>query len=410
MTADIRLEWLTTACSDEELDPLEEITLIPLDYKAQVNKVASCIDNNEWRADDPQIHSIEFSWGIPKDSLNLDCPLNRLSVRSDLKQLLLRGQCALVPKLADLREMEIAQEKNAQCALSERQSYLTVRGPTVREIFELTNPQQFPHESSELRLFSLSKSIRPFYVRRIDKSGQSTYEPFDIDDWENSPRIKATAHPFFITYFAHESLILAKPSSNAPFNAYGIAFSVWLLWTNAAPKSFITVPDVWKEHRHPLSDNGSCVRRRLKKREPEIPSCEDSAAIASGSETSQRLSEENLQSHQSNFRPAKRPRDSASSVPESRPCKRLCSDAVFNEGSSQTLDWLSSLPAISCFENLVESTIVPDDDDLEPVRLCDEAILYGKRIHSIQARGTCHRDTRFHTSSHWALEKYKVRL
>ncbi|KAJ7574267.1 hypothetical protein C8J56DRAFT_468736 [Mycena floridula] len=377
-TADIRLEWLTTACSDEELDPLEEITLIPLDYKAQVNK----------------IHSIEFFWGIPKDSLNLDCPLNRLSVRSDLKQLLLRGQCALVPKLADLREMDIAQEKNAQCALSERQSYLT----------------QFPHESSELRLFSLSKSIRPFYVRRIDESGQSTYEPFDIDDWENSPCIKATAHPFFITYFAHESLILAKPSSNAPPNTYGLALSVWLQWTNACPKSFIAVPDVWKEHRHPLSDNGSCVRRRLKAREPEIRSCEDSAAIASGSETSQRLSEENLQSHQSNFRPAKRPRDSASSVSESRPCKRLCSDAVFNEGSSQTLDWLSSLPAISCFESPVENIIVPDDDDCEPVRLCDEAILYGKRIHSIQARGTCHRDTRFHTSSHWALEKYKVRL
>ncbi|KAJ7593249.1 hypothetical protein C8J56DRAFT_1128424 [Mycena floridula] len=333
-----------------------------------------------------KIQSLEFCWGLPRDSLALDCPLNRLSVRSDLKQLLIDGKCILVPKRDALREILQYSKKNQKCSLSERESYL----------------MRFPQESLELRLLPLSFT-EPLYVHQVNESGQPTFQLFNIQNWEKPelvPAIRASAHPFFIINFAHECVRLTRRNvvSKVPFLEYGDILRIWVAWIHGAPKSFTIGPDVWKEHRHPLSDNGSCVRRRLKEREPETPN--DSAGVTVGSdetcrseETCQCLSEKNLQSHQSNFKLAKRSRDAVSLVSESRPYKRLCADAISNQGPSLR-DWLSGVHTISCFDNPVAG-IVPEDQDCELVRVCEEAILYGQKLPKyIHAPGSFCRDHR----------------
>ena len=83
--------------------------------------------------------------------------------------------------------------------------------------------------------------------------------------YSKMPRIRSHAHPLFVVFRADDLILTGSPSlSKVKKERFRqMTSSVLYHWIRSPPVEFLVGPDVWAEHRHPSSDDGSVARARL---------------------------------------------------------------------------------------------------------------------------------------------------
>ncbi|KAL1735032.1 hypothetical protein EV714DRAFT_268306 [Schizophyllum commune] len=79
------------------------------------------------------------------------------------------------------------------------------------------------------------------------------------------PRIRSRAHPLFVIYHTWHQLLASStwlPDAKAS-RLVGTVGDIVHRWRKTPPIEFLVGPDVWAEHRHPSSDDGSIARAKL---------------------------------------------------------------------------------------------------------------------------------------------------
>ncbi|KAJ7588076.1 hypothetical protein C8J56DRAFT_1026151 [Mycena floridula] len=218
MAQTIPLESITTFCNENELTALQELTVISDSFLDDVELV-TCL---------------EYHWGLDKGDLDLDVPMNKMQVRSDLKDLIAVGRCLVLPPDDINSDIVSFTLRNDKMAMNDRRPYT--------EIFE-GNCHRFQLHVGDIDT--------PFFARSLNEAGIPTYTRVDFRS-PDAPLVTSTAHPFFV---AHSSMkhIFAE---EAPFLSNELEsqfIQITFLWTQKIPSAF---SDPWRKHRHPLSDNG----------------------------------------------------------------------------------------------------------------------------------------------------------
>ncbi|KAI5886967.1 uncharacterized protein SCHCODRAFT_02602676 [Schizophyllum commune H4-8] len=86
------------------------------------------------------------------------------------------------------------------------------------------------------------------------------------------PRIKSRAHPLFVAFCADTRFTSYETSERSKVGRLaGLIDDIIHPWRVPPPLEFVIVPDIWKPHRHPLSDDGSEARAALKTVNHESP-------------------------------------------------------------------------------------------------------------------------------------------
>ncbi|KAL1735033.1 hypothetical protein EV714DRAFT_280660 [Schizophyllum commune] len=79
------------------------------------------------------------------------------------------------------------------------------------------------------------------------------------------PRIKSRAHPLFVTFCADTEFSSYETSERSKVGRLaGLIDHIIHPWRVPPPPEFVIGPDIWRPHRHPLSDDGSEARAALK--------------------------------------------------------------------------------------------------------------------------------------------------
>ncbi|KAI5830959.1 hypothetical protein K523DRAFT_415439 [Schizophyllum commune Tattone D] len=188
-----------------------------------------------------QIEHLEYHWGLRKGELDLASPLNHIQLRADMAERLSKDEWVFIPTPETLKEMLKLVEHNKTASLPERKNCLE----------ELSTEE---HEYDVVPLFS-KKRTRPSLYAALDGNVRTIQAPY-----RNLPRIRSQAHPFLVAYMASEKLDTIAPLVMPLSKAEPLALSVGRIvraWWKQPPDDFLVGPDVWKEHRHPLSDDGT---------------------------------------------------------------------------------------------------------------------------------------------------------
>ncbi|KAI4293750.1 hypothetical protein K525DRAFT_214202 [Schizophyllum commune Loenen D] len=80
--------------------------------------------------------------------------------------------------------------------------------------------------------------------------------------YKSMPRLRSQAHPLFVVWFASmqldscAALVMEEDRARALMDSVGDIVTCWL---EEPPEEFLIGEDVWREHRHPLSDDGGNV-------------------------------------------------------------------------------------------------------------------------------------------------------
>ncbi|KAL1713952.1 hypothetical protein EV715DRAFT_295571 [Schizophyllum commune] len=188
-----------------------------------------------------QIEHLEYHWGLRKGELDLASPLNHIQLRADMAERLRRDEWVFIPTPEMLQEMLRIVDLNKTASLHERKNCLE----------ELSAEE---YEYDVVPLFS-KKRTRPSLYAALDGNVRAIQAPY-----RNLPRIRSQAHPFLVAYMASEKLDTIAPLVMPLSKAEPLALSVGRIvraWWKQPPAEFLVGPDVWKEHRHPLSDDGA---------------------------------------------------------------------------------------------------------------------------------------------------------
>ncbi|KAI5830953.1 hypothetical protein K523DRAFT_336262 [Schizophyllum commune Tattone D] len=212
-----------------------------------------------------QIEHFEYYWGLQKGELNLESPLNHIELRLDMSEKLTVGDWALVPTQETLRSMLQFAKYNSKVVVRARKHYLTEFPPKE-------------YEYNVVPLYMLKKNPPPLYVHgdpRI-KMLRAPVKTFRAP-YKNLPHIKSSAHPFFAVWVACDQLDLEAPLVMSIEESESLRKPVGDIvdrWYDAPPEEFLIGPDVWKQHRHPLSDDGQDAAVALQNsREVTDPAC-----------------------------------------------------------------------------------------------------------------------------------------
>ncbi|KAL1660591.1 hypothetical protein GGF50DRAFT_130162 [Schizophyllum commune] len=174
-----------------------------------------------------QIEYFEYYWGMEKGDLNLDSQMNHIEHTLDSMY-------------------ELAQY-NATAPLEARKCFL--------DAFPV---KEYEYDVVPLRM--LTKKRATLYAH-----GGAHLRAFQAP-FENFPRIKSRAHPFFVIFMASERLdataICVMPTDRAKL-LIRAAGRIVDQWSDEPPSAFLIGRDVWKQHRHPLSDDGQEARTAL---------------------------------------------------------------------------------------------------------------------------------------------------
>ncbi|TRM63416.1 hypothetical protein BD626DRAFT_568821 [Schizophyllum amplum] len=195
-----------------------------------------------------QIEHFEYHWGLQKGELDLDSPHNHIELRSDMDERLRDLEWTLVPTSETLQLMLEVSKYNMTASLESRKHCLN----------------EFPdaeHEYDIVPLFLLQNGRPALYVNE-GKSTKTFRAPYKA-----LPRIKSRAHPFFVVWMASEQLVGTAPILFSEKKSTSLTAPVGRVvhcWTQEPPQAFLIGPDVWKEHRHPLSDDGYVARFALR--------------------------------------------------------------------------------------------------------------------------------------------------
>ncbi|KAI4521680.1 hypothetical protein K525DRAFT_284691 [Schizophyllum commune Loenen D] len=186
------------------------------------------------------IEHFEYYWGMEKGELDLESPLNHIELRLDMSERLSPGDWTLIPTPEILQLMLRMAEYNKIAPLHARKHYLV----------------EFPAQEYEyvmIPLCMLQEKPPTLYVH--GSARPKMYRP----PYKDLPRIRSSAHPFFVVWVASEQIdmnassYLPEEDAQLLTNALG---DIVDCWDKQPPEAFLIGPDVWRQHRHPLSDDG----------------------------------------------------------------------------------------------------------------------------------------------------------
>ncbi|KAI5826234.1 hypothetical protein K523DRAFT_375153 [Schizophyllum commune Tattone D] len=187
-----------------------------------------------------QIEHFEYYWGLQKGDLDLSSPLNHIRLRADMAKGLSSLRWTLIPTQYTLRKMQELSEYNMTADIHRRKNCL----------------MEIPGEVYEydfVPLFYLKKGRPTLYINR-GKTTRAVRAPYT-----SMPRIKTRAHPLFVTFLADDQFDMCistvMPAKKAKILSLALG-DIVICWSKPPPSEFLVGPDVWKEHRHPLSDDG----------------------------------------------------------------------------------------------------------------------------------------------------------
>lgn len=203
------------------------------------------LDESQYRR---QVEHFEYYWGLQKGDLSLSSPLNHIELRSGMVEKLIDLEWVLMPTHDTLELMLEISEHNKTADPSSRRHGL-------REISDEE------HEYDVVPLYLLKTGRPTLYISRgADiKAFRAPYKDF--------PRIRSRAHPFFVAFMAKRqlngtaALIYSEKKARTLLTSVG---RIITCWRNEPPSAFLTGPDVWIPHRHPLSDDGHAARSALR--------------------------------------------------------------------------------------------------------------------------------------------------
>ncbi|KAI5830957.1 hypothetical protein K523DRAFT_301566 [Schizophyllum commune Tattone D] len=186
------------------------------------------------------IEHFEYYWGMQKGELDLESPLNHIELRLDMSERLSSGDWTLIPTPETLESMLRMAEYNKNAPLHARKHYLL----------------EFPAQEYEyvmIPLCMLEEKPPTLYVHGGART--KMYRP----PYKDLPRIRSSAHPFFVVWVASEQIDMDASSYLPEEDAKLLTDALGDIvdcWDKQPPEAFLIGPDVWRQHRHPLSDDG----------------------------------------------------------------------------------------------------------------------------------------------------------
>ncbi|KAL1690256.1 hypothetical protein GGG16DRAFT_92612, partial [Schizophyllum commune] len=193
------------------------------------------------------IEYFEYYWGMEKGDLNLDSQMNHIQLRSDMVDRLRDSEWVFMPTPDTLDSMFELAQYNATAPLEARKCFL-----------DFFPAKEYEYDVVPLRM--LTRKRATLYAH-----GGAHLRAFQAP-FENLPRIKSRAHPFFVIFMASERLdataICVMPPDRAKL-LIRAAGRIVDQWSDEPPSAFLVGRDVWKQHRHPLSDDGQEARTAL---------------------------------------------------------------------------------------------------------------------------------------------------
>ncbi|TRM63460.1 hypothetical protein BD626DRAFT_568859 [Schizophyllum amplum] len=216
-----------------------------MDDSPVVNHRLVSLDEGHYRR---QIQHFEYYWGLQKGELHLSSPLNHIELRSDMVDKLKRREWTFMPTQETLKSMQ------------EMALYNMTADPHSRRDCRKEFPNE-EHEYDVVPLWMLKRDRPALYVNsgKNVKAFPAPYKRF--------PRIKSRAHPFFVAFMSSAQLDGCAAMIFSDKKARSLSDSVGRIvtcWMNEPPASFLIGPDVWKVHRHPLSDDGHAAKPALR--------------------------------------------------------------------------------------------------------------------------------------------------
>ncbi|KAL1739914.1 hypothetical protein HDZ31DRAFT_48551 [Schizophyllum fasciatum] len=221
-----------TSISSESLSTVKNLR------KCQtINHRIVALDDGHYRR---QITHFEYYWGLQKGDIDLASPRNHIQLRQDMACRLKKREWVLLPLPETLKAMYCMSRHNETSGLQSR-----------RRCFEELCEEEFEYEFVPLHI--LDRTRVTLYVDE-GTAIKAVRAPF-----KSMPRIRSRAHPFFVTFMAFQqlsmtaALVMPVDQARAVLNTVGDI--VWC-WKKQPPAEFLVGPNVWQQHRHPLSDDG----------------------------------------------------------------------------------------------------------------------------------------------------------
>ncbi|KAL1734970.1 hypothetical protein EV714DRAFT_268241 [Schizophyllum commune] len=206
-----------------------------------VNHRIIALDKGEYRR---QKEHFEYHWGMQKGELDLSSPLNHILLREDMVAALKDLEWTLMPTKEVLDTMYEMAEYNKIADVRSRKHFL----------------KELPEGEYEYNIVPLYylKHRTTLYADLGDrvKAYRTPYKTL--------PRIRSRAHPFFVAFFTDCQLdkcaAIVMPENKARALMRSVGRITWCWW-NEPPQEFLVGDEnMWKAHRHPLSDDGHEAR------------------------------------------------------------------------------------------------------------------------------------------------------
>ncbi|KAJ7592149.1 hypothetical protein C8J56DRAFT_521255 [Mycena floridula] len=184
--------------------PLEALTTALDDLGAPLEKYALVSGESHMH------RALEFIWGLNAFEFDETHEKNIICLRKSMHGLLSQGW-TLIPTIETLTAMKEMVRYNTQCALTQRKSFLTeFSAPEYEYIF-------LPLDIQEEIL---------------------VYEHRFVPPYQDFPRIRCSANPFFVAYHCEGQIILSDPAV-CPRPYRSAYFLVSSDWHGGCPKSFV---------------------------------------------------------------------------------------------------------------------------------------------------------------------------
>ncbi|KAI5886890.1 uncharacterized protein SCHCODRAFT_02554005, partial [Schizophyllum commune H4-8] len=186
-----------------------------------------------------QIEHFEYYWGLEKGQVDLASSLNHVELRQDMAEKLEDCDWVIIPTQEIIRTVHALAEYNMTAGLRARKNILRELG-------------QGPFEYEFVPLYLLQRRPQLFVDdgSRI-KAKRAPYKAM--------PCLRSLAHPLFVIWFASmqldscAALVMEEDRARALMDSVG---NIVMCWLEEPPEEFLVGQDVWRQHRHPLSDDG----------------------------------------------------------------------------------------------------------------------------------------------------------
>ncbi|KAL1672567.1 hypothetical protein EV122DRAFT_283818 [Schizophyllum commune] len=222
----------TSIATQKDLDALPIINYQLVDF-----------DTGHYRR---RVEQFEYCWGMEKGQLDLCTTLNYVQLRSDMADRMDQNDWALLPTKSILSALNALSDHNKSAEVHKRKRFT-----------EFLPEQEYEYEFLPIRI---GKRDRPSVYLKRGSSTRTINKAYS-----KVPRIRSRAHPLFVIYCTWNQLLASStwlPDAKAS-RLVGTVGDTVHRWRMAPPIEFLVGPDVWAEHRHPSSDDGSMARARL---------------------------------------------------------------------------------------------------------------------------------------------------